>query len=195
MGYSAEMAIAGGSGGIGSRVRLARRARGFATAQALADVLPDSGVTRAVIENIEAGRKTDPTVSDVLNLAWALRVPLSYLLAPVVEGGAIDLPHLTSSLAALTVEEFDAWSAGIGDGAYRPITSAERSGVAELTAFRELWAMRRERDRVSVTVGLSPEDDRAQGRIRSLDNQIAELESFLAAAGWASPKRSDGTPD
>ena len=70
--------------GFGLRLAEYRRDRGFRDAGALADAVeqldPDTKVTRSTIINLEAGRKPDPTVSEVVILARALGVHPAALL-------------------------------------------------------------------------------------------------------------------
>ena len=62
--------------GLGKRVAKLRRANKI-SAQKLAE---ETGLTRSVITNIENERKTDPTISEVLAISRALRVPLAAIL-------------------------------------------------------------------------------------------------------------------
>ncbi|MBF4512025.1 helix-turn-helix domain-containing protein [Plantibacter sp. VKM Ac-2885] len=65
---------------IGQRIASYRKLRGFKTAEALAEFIPDNAVSRSTIVNIEAGRKSDPSIRDVLAIAYGLRVsPLSLI--------------------------------------------------------------------------------------------------------------------
>lgn len=176
-GYSAEATI-------GDRIKAARRARGFRTTRELADLMPGSKISEHVLENIEAGRKTDLPVSALLSIAKALRVPPAFLLAPLTHPSrAVDLPNLSSEVASMSVSEFDAWLAGDAAGAYRSSDPAERSDLAELDAFRELQQVRRELQReaaiAAVEGSLAP-----NGRRAYLEAQTAELTEFLSRAGW-----------
>jgi len=63
---------------VGLRVQEFRKLNGL-TAQALADTA-GAGLTRAVIANIESGRRQDLSVAHIVAIAWALRVtPLALL--------------------------------------------------------------------------------------------------------------------
>jgi hypothetical protein len=176
-GYSAEATI-------GDRIKAARRARGFRTTRDLADAMPGSKISEHVLENIEAGRKTDLQVSSLLSIAMALRVPPAFLLAPLTHPArALDLPNLSNDVAAMTVVEFDAWLAGESDGAYRSSDPAERSDLAELDAFRELQRLRRELQRETV-IGVVDDASNPSVRRAYLESQTAELTEFLTKAGW-----------
>ena len=68
----------------------------------------------------------------LLNIAMALRVPLSYLLAPLGEPDRpLDLPNLSESFAGMTAIEFDAWLASAPDGRYQPESLEERNATSE----------------------------------------------------------------
>jgi transcriptional regulator with XRE-family HTH domain len=176
-GYSAEETI-------GDRIRAARRARGFRTTRDLAEAMPGSKITEHVLENIEAGRKSDLPVSALLSIARALRVPPAFLLAPLTHPTrAVDLPNVSSEIASMNVAEFDAWLAGDSDGAYRSSDPAERSDLLELDAFRELQQLRRElhRENAIASTDTSPA---SAGRLAYLQTQSTELTEFLSKAGW-----------
>lgn len=176
-GYSAEATI-------GDRIKAARRARGFRTTRDLAEAMPGSKVSEHVLENIEAGRKTDLQVSALLSIAKALRVPPAFLLAPLTHPNrTVDLPNLSGDVASMSVGEFDAWLAGDVDGAYRSSDPAERSDLAELDAFRELQQLRRELQREG-TISAVDESSTSTGRRAYLKAQTAELTEFLTKAGW-----------
>lgn len=65
---------------LGERLAYYRKLRGFKTPQALADAIPDGKVSRATIVNIEAGRKADPSISDLIALSYGLAIsPLALL--------------------------------------------------------------------------------------------------------------------
>lgn len=176
-GYSAEATI-------GDRIKAARRARGFRTTRDLADAMPGSKITEHVLENIEAGRKSDLPVSALLSIARALRVPPAFLLSPLTHPTrAVDLPNVSSDVASMNVAEFDAWLAGDSDGAYRSSDPAERSDLVELDAFRELQQLKRElqRERAISSADSSPT---STVRLSYLEGQTEELSELLTKAGW-----------
>jgi hypothetical protein len=146
--------------------------------------MPGSKISEYVLENIEAGRKTDLQVSALLSIARALRVPPAFLLAPLTHPSrAVDLPNLSTDVSSMSVGEFDAWLAGESDGAYRSSDPAERSDLAELDAFRELQQLRRELHREGA-IGAVDESHGSAGRRAFLEAQIGELTEFLTKAGW-----------
>ena len=182
---------------VGARIRGARKRLGLRVNE-LADA---TGVSSAVIENIEGGRKPDLSISEVLNLSMALRVPPIFLLAPLGSSGqALDLPNLTDDFASMTALEFDSWLAGSPNGAYRPLSVTERSDRYELQTLRELEIDRNELRRLMVQIAQEraamPASDEARdlmsttlSRISEAEQRIARLEAVMRSAGW-----SIGTP-
>ncbi|MCS5498197.1 helix-turn-helix domain-containing protein [Cnuibacter physcomitrellae] len=176
---------------LGSRIRDLRRERGFRTQKDLADAIEGGNVSLATIENIESGRKTNIDVSQLLNIARALRVPPIYLLAPIrAPDAVIDIPNLSSAFDGMTAIEFDAWLGGVEAGAYRATTVEERDATAEIQALRTLESLRSEITRFEAMLELqSDEDD--QRFARSTKDRLAEakreadrIEALLGSAGW-----------
>ena len=185
------------AGTFGDRVQAVRKARGIRSAQALADLIDTGTMTDSIIRNIESGRLPNPTISQVLNLAFALKVAPSFLLAPLGDPtGRIDLPGLTSGLAAMSPAEFDAWLTGSSSGAYRATNALELAERSELAAFRDLEGLIRERRRLGVVRDLetqgsadsqtptSAEWNRTAERLATIENEIVDAVQFLASAGW-----------
>jgi hypothetical protein len=181
---------------VGSRIAALRKARGFASAKALAEAIPGDSVTESILQNIEAGRKNDLAVAQLLNIAWALRVSPVFILAPLGSPHEhLDLPNLTPEVRDLTVGEFDAWISGI-DGIYRPITADEHSERAQLEALRELLRARRDAARYQSLIKLRsdpshPADtDQASGwpgyqqQLDDTNRRIGQLEAYLGSGGW-----------
>jgi hypothetical protein len=174
-GYAAEASI-------GERIKAARRIRGFRTTRELADAMPGSNLSEFVLENIEAGRKSDLKLSELLNIAKALRVPPPFLLAPLSDTqAAVDLPNLSEAVRAMSVAEFDAWVSGEASGSYRTSDPEERNDSAELAGFRELQRLRRELEREQIVGDL---EGGKTGRLEYLERQTAELTEFLRSSGW-----------
>ena len=168
------------------------------TARDLADAIGSATLTESIIENIEAGRKTDLPISQLLNIAYALQVPPVYLLAPLDSSTAkIDLPNLSPELASMTPLQFDSWMSGLGTGAFRSPTAADHASRAELQALRELDALRREQRRIATISSLNSdqpvvgdsaadlESARLDARRLEVISQIELLEKFLRSAGWS----------
>lgn len=166
---------------------MSRRLRGFRTAKDLADAISADNVTVATIENLEAGRRADISVSQLLNIAMALRVPPVFLLVAVdAPGSALDLPNLSSAFDGMDVATFDAWMSGLPDGAYRETTEAGRSDRAKLQAARDLQSLLRERDRLAAVSSLDEGAPASSGtRARLIESQIAEVQKYLASVGWS----------
>lgn len=173
--YSAEPSI-------GARIKAARRARGVRSIRELAERLKGTNLTESILENIEAGRKADLPVSDLLNIAHAIGVPPALLLTPLANSDrAVDLPNLSAEIQAMSNAEFDAWLAGDSSGAYRPLLADERTDLLELASFRELQRLKRELDRARAVDTL---DAAGTSRVAYLERQTSELTDFLTSAGW-----------
>ena len=181
---------------LGARIRAARRARGMRTARELADSIVGGTLTEAIIENIEAGRKVVLDVSQLLNIAMALRVPLSYLLAPLGEPDrSLDLPNLSEAFTGMTAIEFDAWLASAPDGRYQPESLEERNATSELHALREWSSLTRETSRLHTMLELeratlgptgveSPLLRSTEARFADASREADRLAAYLKSAGW-----------
>lgn len=90
---------------IGKRVAAYRRKRGFPTPAALAAAIPDGAVTRSTIINIEAGRKKDPSIGDLLGIARGLQISPVLLLIDVTEPFAPAAGLFPGDWAELTASE------------------------------------------------------------------------------------------
>ena len=150
--------------------------------------------TQSTIENIELGRKAAIDVVQLLNIAMALRMPLSYLLAPMGSpDGPLDLPGLSSAFDSMTVMDFDAWLSSLPDGAHIPSSLDERNSVTELAAIREWRARLREAARLRTALELERTNavDEDSTYLRSTSDRLAQAEqecervaAFLRSAGW-----------
>ncbi|GAA2236090.1 helix-turn-helix domain-containing protein [Herbiconiux moechotypicola] len=175
---------------LGERIRALRRERGFRTQRDLAEAIPGGNVSLATIENIESGRKTNVDVSQLLNIARALRVPPIYLLAPIRTPSAeIDLPNLSESFEGMTAVEFDAWLSGIEAGAYHSLSIEERNATAELQALRTLHALRSEITRYEAMLELQGDDDErfarsTHARLEEARREAKRIETLLGSAQW-----------
>jgi transcriptional regulator with XRE-family HTH domain len=180
---------------LGERIQAARKARGIRSAKALADLIDNGAVSEATLQNIETGRLTNVSVSQLLNIAFALKVAPSLLLAPLGRPtDKIDLPNVSSGLAAMTTAEFDAWLTGANTGGYRPTNAAELAERNELAALRDLENLVRERERLRTLIELEHEMgnlpkpgkpwDRIEDRLMLTDQKINEITAYLRSAGW-----------
>jgi len=180
--------------GIGVRIRLARRERGYRTTGDLADAIPGGNVTEAILENIESGRKADISVSQLLNIARGLGVPISMLLAPIgTPGSNLDLPNLSDDFEEMTAAEFDCWLSATPLSSYQPRLASERSDIATLNTLRELGTLRREIDRVRLVRNVrksSGDEDLAtdtdiESRLESVEREAERLAALLTSSGIA----------
>jgi transcriptional regulator with XRE-family HTH domain len=180
---------------LGERIQAARKARGIRSAKALADLIDNGTVTEAILQNIETGRLSNLSVSQLLNIAYALKVAPSFLLAPLGRPtDPLDLPNLSSGLTSMTSVEFDAWLSGTNAGAYRPTNAAEIAERTELAAYRDLHHLLREQSRLRVLKDMEGDAlngaagskpwDRTGDRLASTEQAIAEVLEFLQSAGW-----------
>ena len=153
--------------GIGERVARYRKWRGFKSPRELADAIPGGMVTKATIVNIELGRKADPSVGDLVGIAYGLGIsPLALLFDIERPMEPTDLPELIpgewASLPALSVIRIFALAEvltpstdpeTIHDPAYiynlltvikgydERLAEAQKRGVAEAEAVRSGLAM------------------------------------------------------
>ena len=174
--------------------------RGFKSTKELAAAIPGDSVTGSILQNIEAGRKNDLAVAQLLNIAAALRLSPLFILAPLGSPHEhLDLPNISPAVAGMSVAEFDAWVSGLTDGSYRALSVDELSERTQLEAFRELLAARRELRRLELRPRIdeakewqeSPGglEDQAilhdvQFRIDDTKRRISQLEVYLGSAGW-----------
>jgi transcriptional regulator with XRE-family HTH domain len=183
---------------VGTRIAAARKARGFKSTKDLADAIPGDSITGSILQNIEAGRKNDLAVAQPLNIAWALGVSPTWILAPIGSPAEhIDLPNIIPEIRDLTVVEFDAWLSGNTDGVYMPATSDEHNDRIQLAALRELLKEKRELERLRLLKPMFVDNvdeqagevarhflDDSDQRSEHSKRRIAQLERFLGSAGW-----------
>jgi transcriptional regulator with XRE-family HTH domain len=179
---------------LGARVRELRKERGFRSQKDLADAIPGGKVTAATIDNIETGRKTTVDVSQLFNIAKALRVSPVYLLVPLRTPGAlVDLPNLSDSFNGMSAMEFDAWLGSVEGGEYRASSIEERDSAAELQALRAWAAQRAEVRRLEAMLEIQADEQdqrfsrSTRERLDDAKQEAARLESLLRSAGWDLP--------
>lgn len=202
------MTVQSAEGSIGARIRATRRARGIRTTRELAELITGASVTESIIENIESGRKVNLDVSQLLNIAMALEVPPSYLLAPIGDPNSrLDLPGLSDAFRGLTAIQFDAWLAGLNTPTYPRGSAAARATRLELEALRELTELTLEVQRLAVSIKLerdNPSDvpfrsrETFEERLALAETQLGRLHDYLVSAGWdleESPKTVIGLKD
>lgn len=181
--YSAERSI-------GARIAAARRARGYRTTKEFVAVMAGTGISVAVLENIESGRRSNLDIVHIFNIAHALHVPVSALLVPISRpDDVVDLPNLDPELARMTAAQFDAWLTGSTTGAYVAATADERNDLAELNALRELQEAVRELRRLETVSQLRAEEPEPLRQATAAQIEAAQvradgLRSYLQSAGW-----------
>ncbi|SEB09072.1 helix-turn-helix domain-containing protein [Leifsonia sp. 21MFCrub1.1] len=178
---------------VGARIKLARRERGYRTTRDLAEAVPGGNITSAILENIESGRKADISVSQLLNIARALNVPPSYLLAPIGNpNSTLDLPNLSSDFDGMTAAEFDCWLSATPASSYRPRLAAERTDINVLATLRELGSLRRELERLHIVLAVqssSGDPDVVEGnaeiqrRIDGIEAEARRVAGLLTSGG------------
>jgi transcriptional regulator with XRE-family HTH domain len=184
---------------VGARIAAARKMRGFKSTRELAAAIPGDSVTGSILQNIEAGRKNDLAVAQLLNIAAALKISPLFILAPLGSPHErLDLPNISPAVAEMSVAEFDAWVSGLTNGSYQSLSADEYSERTQLEAFRELLASRRELRRLETLPQfeytkewlLSQETDDAvirtslEARADETKRRISQLETYLGSAGW-----------
>jgi transcriptional regulator with XRE-family HTH domain len=186
---------------IGARIKLARKVRGFRTTRDLADAIHGGNITQAILENIESGRKADISVTQLLNIARGLGVPVSMLLAPIgTPDSELDLPNLSDDFNCMTAAEFDCWLSATPASSYRPRVAAERVDIDILTSLRELGSLRREIDRLRIVVetrkasrdrDLIETNHLVQKRLDRISQDAASVASLLESAGLELPHNDE----
>jgi transcriptional regulator with XRE-family HTH domain len=183
---------------IGQRIRAIRKARGIRSTAELSALIPGEFLTSTVLRNIEAGAKPDLAVSELLNIAHALGVSPVFLLAPIRDPeAALDLPNLSSEVAAMSAIEFDGWLSGALDSAHQWLSVEDQSERSQLQAMRELELYAREHNRLSRVMELTGDPDQFEPGAYSPDyrdslarrredtaRQIRKLSQYLTGAGW-----------
>ena len=183
---------------IGARIQAARKQRGFRSARDLAESIPGGSVTEAILQNIEAGRKEDLSISQWLNIAFALKISPVFLLAPLgLPSASLDLTGLLPELAALTVLEFDSWLANSPNGVYTWTTEDQRTERTQLQAMRDLEIQLQERARLRTALELERRQnltatevealqrwDTTEERLNHAQRQVDQLTAYLRTAGW-----------
>lgn len=175
---------------LGGRIQAVRKARGL-SARELALAI-GGNPTLSTIENIELGRKVSMDVVQLLNIAMALKVPLIYLLAPLARvNEPLDLPGLSSELAAMTVAEFDSWLAGLSGGARQPTSLEERNATAELESLRLWLQLSNEVVRLTSAVEMekevnldSPITNTTHARLDDARKAADRQSDLLRRSGW-----------
>ena len=124
---------------LGGRIAAFRKARGFSSTDQLAAAIGDGKMSGPVLRNIESGRKGDLSVSQLLNIAWALKVSPLLILAPLGRpSDPLDLPNLVSSLQCTSVAEFDKWVSMHTQGRFEFVAPSQLTDELAVDALRRL---------------------------------------------------------
>lgn len=95
---------------IGRRIAHYRKVLGFSNAKDLAEKIGNPKISHAVISNIESGRRSDPSISEVIEIARGLGISPLFLLAPVMRPTAsVDLANTNAQISETSSEEFIRW--------------------------------------------------------------------------------------
>lgn len=176
----------GSEASIGGRIKRIRRQRGFASAKALADACPGGNITEAVLNNVESGRRSDLQVSQLLNIARALDVPPSMLLAPTFQPKSeLDLPNLSADFDGMTAAEFDCWFSGTPASWYRPRRAVERTDIEVQNTLREFGTLEREAERLRIVLDVQASSGdadlaNANTEVRTRSDQVAAEAARIA---------------
>lgn len=95
---------------IGTRIATYRRLAGFDKAADLATAIANEKITTSVIQNIESGRKADISVTQLLEISYALGISPLFLLAPMSDRmTSVRLPNVSEPIASMSADDFDRW--------------------------------------------------------------------------------------
>jgi transcriptional regulator with XRE-family HTH domain len=196
---------------IGRRVARFRKLNGQ-TADELANLLGE-GLTRAVIANIESGRKKDLTVSQLLDLAAKLDVPPGALLFDTTHPWAPSGVEINSPKGTRTLDNWQAieWLSGEeGPRGAQDGTEAHKSAALVLRALKGLVRETTDRASSELTLaeirsgkGRQPRSaefaDYLEHQIRDQTSRIRDLIERLQTLGvdvdgWDDRKLQDGGP-
>jgi transcriptional regulator with XRE-family HTH domain len=167
-------------------------------------------MSASVIQNIEAGRKPDISVSDLLNLAFALRIPPTFLLFPMAGPmRPVDLVGLSPDLEALQSGALEAWIAAevlpygvtFSEAADLDRLKAQREYLRLSKEVRRLWRSRIVERRLDEEDPPSPEAlesrrrwDTTEARLKAHQERLDELRTQLQDDGWAT-EETGGSAD
>ncbi|MEW2010753.1 helix-turn-helix transcriptional regulator [Microbacterium sp. NPDC078814] len=182
---------------IGDRIALFRRKAGFDKAADLADAIPNERITTSVIQNIESGRKADISVTQLLEIAFALEISPLFLLAPMNDRMArVDLPNVSEPISSMRADDFDRWIS-ILSGASLPTlrTGKDWAWTASVSArlLRDLveamheWDELGDRpsgdDAITLTNGGVVIFDETEHYERQLETILARVSGLLSRLG------------
>lgn len=95
---------------IGARIAIYRKHAGYDKAADLAAAIPNEKITTSVIQNIESGRKADISVTQLLEISYAIGISPLFLLAPMSDRmESVRLPNVSEPIASMSADDFDRW--------------------------------------------------------------------------------------
>lgn len=95
---------------IGRRIAEYRKRLKIGSSKDLADRIGYSPLSASVIQNIESGRRSDPSVSQLLNISRGLGISPVLLLSSMDKPlETLDLPNLSPAMSELNAADLDAW--------------------------------------------------------------------------------------
>jgi transcriptional regulator with XRE-family HTH domain len=95
---------------IGRRIARYRKMMGFSNTKELAEQIANPRISHAVISNIESGRRNDPSVSEVIEIARGLGISPIFLLVSALDPVAkVDLPNVSNEMTQTSSDEFLKW--------------------------------------------------------------------------------------
>lgn len=95
---------------IGRRIADYRKLCGFKNTRELAEHIGNPKITHTVISNIESGRRNDPSISEVIEIARGLGVsPIMLIVSVFNPKEKVDLPNVGAQLSEASSEEFLRW--------------------------------------------------------------------------------------
>lgn len=136
------------AGGLGRRIASYRKYLGYASTRDLADAIANPKVTESVLQNIESGRKSDISVSQLIDISVALNISPLFLLVPIGRPmDKLDLTNLGDESKEMTASQFSAWlcvaddtvpGEGYERGRLRFIYKSMNRLISEVKRWRDL---------------------------------------------------------
>lgn len=157
---------------LGRRIAKYRKLMGFSNTKELAEIINNPNISHAVISNIESGRRSDPAVSEILEISRGLGISPLFLLAPVLRPKAlIDLPNVTEEMSEITSEDFLKWTLLEPSPLYRK-ESGQIALYRTLSYTRSLLSIQKQCERSRRQVEIL---DRGENKHLEVRNQAWEI--------------------
>ena len=166
--YAFKMATSYERTALGERLAAVRKAKGFKSAQALADAIPAPSVTKATIVNIEAGRKSDPSILELMQIASALDVPPMSLVLDIenpfasMSGMGLAEPANSQMVVEYAVETNLFRRGSNVEGRRLRLASALLMGIKDLEwkMERYVWLLESQDEVELIVAQMNPEEHR-----------------------------------